>query len=136
MGEFYAEAGFAFDAVAAEKAFRDLIEHPDWGAAWLATSPENAAGYVVFTLGFSMQYGGRDGWVEDVYVRPPFRSHHLGRQLLETLAEHAARDDARAVHLAVAPANADAQSLYELLGWRVQELNLLTRLLPSRANAA
>ena len=86
MSEFYAESGYPLGARRATAAFRELLGDERLGRAWLIEAGGAVAGYLVVTLGYSMEYGGLDAFIDDLFVRPAFRSTGLG-----TLAVDAAR---------------------------------------------
>jgi GNAT superfamily N-acetyltransferase len=54
--------------------------------ALLARCDGAAAGYAIYFFTFSSFLGRAGIWLEDVYVRPPFRKHGLGRKLIEAVA--------------------------------------------------
>jgi hypothetical protein len=85
MTEFYAEAGFALNAQRAAEAFAALISGEHLGQVWVieagaetAGAGANAVGYLVVTLGFSMEYGGRDAFVDDLFIRAGHRGRGSG----------------------------------------------------------
>jgi ribosomal protein S18 acetylase RimI-like enzyme len=48
------------------------------GLGTLIQAGTEDAGHVVVTLSFSMEYGGPEAFVDDLYVRPAFRRAGLG----------------------------------------------------------
>jgi GNAT superfamily N-acetyltransferase len=54
--------------------------------ALLARCDGAPAGYAIYFFTFSSFLARRGIWLEDVYVRPPFRKQGLGRQLIEAVA--------------------------------------------------
>ena len=69
MGEFYDEAGYPPPHDAAARAFTSLLAEPDRGRVWLVDVETESVGYVVLTFGFSMEYGGPRGFIDDFFVR-------------------------------------------------------------------
>ena len=126
MTEFYTESGFALNPSAASAAFLELLTSPDLGRVWLIRRGDRDAGYIVLTLGFSLEYGGRDGFVDDLFIREPFRGQGLGTTALETLRREARALGVRALHLEVGRDNHPAQALYRRAGFRDNERQLLT----------
>jgi GNAT superfamily N-acetyltransferase len=100
MSEFYAESDYAIDSERAEAAFSELLRDERLGRVWLIEWQSEIAGYVVLTLGYGMEYGGRDAFVDDLFVRPAFRGKGLGKM---TLAEERGRRERRTAKAAVRP---------------------------------
>lgn len=130
MDEFYAESHVPLDRHEADAAFAHLLGDRSRGAVWLLTAGHEAAGYVVLTVGFSMEYGGLDAFVDDLFVRPAFRRKGFGRAALATLLADCECRGVRAVHLEVGRDNHSAKALYGRLGFRDNDRQLLTVRLP------
>ena len=126
MRDFYREDGDPFLEHESRAAFATLLATPSWGTVWLAERDTVALGYVALTLGFSMEFGGRDAFIDDLYVVPSNRGQSIGRALIAA-CERTCRDlGIRALHLAVRPTNR-AGSLYQRLGFRYQAHHLMTK---------
>jgi ribosomal protein S18 acetylase RimI-like enzyme len=118
MTEFYLESGYALHEARSRDAFQYLLEDASLGQIWLLQQNEEIAGYIVLTLGFSMEFGGRDAFVDDLYLRPSFRGKGLGRAALDVLFAECRRRQVKAVHLEVDDQNVVAKSLYAHFGFR------------------
>src|SRR5262249_290710 len=79
------ESDVLFDGVSARAALSHLIANPSCGVVWLLNVEHEGAGYIVLTIGFSMEYGGLDALVDDLFVRSRFRRKGFGRAALATL---------------------------------------------------
>lgn len=126
MGEFYAESSVPLDRERSAEAFAELIDSPSLGRVWIMERDGETAGYIVLTLGYSMEYGGRDAFVDDLFVREPYRGKGLGRMALEVLFEECRRRKVRAVHLEVDRENVAAKQLYKNFGFKDNDRQLLT----------
>ena len=74
------------------------------------------AGFCVYFYNFST-FAGRPGiYVEDVFVRPAFRRHGLGRAVLQYLARKAVAEGCARMEWAVLNWNEPAIRFYESLG--------------------
>jgi ribosomal protein S18 acetylase RimI-like enzyme len=93
---------------------RLLADH-SLGQVVVAGDP--AVGYAVLTWGFDLEFGGRDAFLTELYVRPEQRRNRLGRALLDEALRVAQREGAGAVHLGVYPENAPALALYRAAGF-------------------
>lgn len=96
----------------------------------VAAEHEAVVGYLVLVWGFSPESGGRDAFVDELYVAPEQRSRGLGTAMIEAAEAACATRRARALHLVVEGANAGAQRLYRRLGFTGREVFLLTKQLP------
>jgi len=133
MAANYAEAGIPNDARASRDAFAALVRDPALGRAWIALVDERAAGYAVLTLGWSLEYGGRDAFVDDLYVVPLHRGRGLGGAALAAVEATARELGVRALHLEVERGNNPAQELYRRRGFADNERRLLMKRLDASA---
>ncbi len=126
MSEFYAESGYPLNRRRAEVAFSELLAGPALGHVWLIEAQPGPVGYLVLTLGYSMEFGGRDAFVDDLFIRPPFRGSGLGRLALSEVRAACAKRGIRALPLEVGRDNTAAQSLYRQAGFVETDRQLLT----------
>jgi ribosomal protein S18 acetylase RimI-like enzyme len=116
MQEFHGESGRALDRRWAEEAFAAFFRDSSHGAIWIVSSDDAAAGYVVLTLRFSMEFGGLDAFIDDLFVKPSYRRRGLGQRLLDALFDDCRRLGVFAVHVETGPDNIPARGLYESRG--------------------
>lgn len=74
-------------------------------------------GYAMLTWGFDLEFGGRDAFLTEIFVRPEARRTGLGRALLDAILRTARDAGAGAVHLGVYPDNHPALALYRAAGF-------------------
>ncbi len=92
--------------------------HPA-AAALIATVDGMRAGYAVYFYTFS-SFAGRPGiFLEDIYVRPPFRRRGLGSALLKAVASIGAERDCGRFEWIALRWNQTALKFYQSLGARV-----------------
>lgn len=121
--------GTPFDERAAGRALAQIIADESLGRVWLIELGNERAGYLVLTFGFSLEFGGRDAFIDELYVREEFRGRGLGRRAIE-LAERACRErGVGALHLEVERANTTAQELYRRSGFRDHDRYLMTKMM-------
>lgn len=127
MRDFYELEHIEFAEADARAALAQILSDESLGRVWLIESEAEAAGYLVLTFGFSLEFKGRDAFVDELYLRSGFRGRGLGRRALE-VAEAACRGSgARALHLEVKRANAAARELYRRSGFREHDRHLMTK---------
>jgi ribosomal protein S18 acetylase RimI-like enzyme len=127
MRAFYAHEGIGFDPDVARPAMRGLLEDGTRGRAWLVVDSEGPAGYVVLTLGWSLEYGGRDAFLDEIFLAERLRGRRLGERAIDLALEACRALGVRALHLEVERANARAQSLYRRLGFADHDRYLMTK---------
>lgn len=94
---------------------------------WLLVADRRDVGYIVCCLGFSVEFGGYDSFIDELYVVPNRRRRGFARRALgHAIAELAARG-VRAVHLQVERGLVHAQALYRQTGFVGDERFLLTK---------
>ena len=77
-----------------------------------------AAGYALTARSFSQEAGGVVVWIEEIYIREPYRSKGLGREFFNYIEKEKDGDTVR-IRLEVEEKNERAQSLYRQLGYEV-----------------
>src|SRR5262249_3406540 len=108
---FHTEDGHPLNA-AGVAAIAQLLNGEPFARAWIARCGNEAAGYVVITMGFDIEYGGRDGFISDLYLRPHIRGRGLGKAMLEFAVSQATSLGIRTLHLEVEKHNGKAAELY------------------------
>ncbi len=118
MQEFYAESGYVLDRGWAHASFLALLRNKAHGETRLMCAGAEVAGYGVLTLRFSMEFGGLDACIDDLFVRPAFRRRGLARHALKQLFAECGRRGALAVRVEVGKNNLPAKALYGSFGLR------------------
>ena len=136
MNEFYAEGGYPLNPDRARAAFLPLLGPGELGQVLLIEVGGEAAGHLVLTFGYSMEYGGRNAFVDDLFIRPAFRGRGLGAQIVAQARAICEELGVRAMHLEVARDNAAAQAVYRGAGFRETGRQLLTLTLELPTHAA
>ena len=127
MRELYEHDEMHMDEARHRAALGRLLAEPGRGRVWVARADGEPAGYMVLTVGYSLEFAGPDAFVDELYLRPAFRGAGLGRRAIETAAEACRELGVRAMHLEVERSNIDAQAFYRRLGFRDHDRYLLTR---------
>jgi ribosomal protein S18 acetylase RimI-like enzyme len=110
-----------------EHALAPLLADDAFGVVAIGRGPAGAAGYAVVTWGYDLEFGGRDAFLTELYVRPAVQRTGWGAALL-AWAEAAARaGGAGAIHLTVRHDNASARALYAREGFAAPPRELLSK---------
>ena len=126
MREFYAESQYTLDAERAEMVFTQLLADDRLGRVWLVEQDRSTVGYIVITFVFSMEYGGLNAVVDDLFIRPTARHQGLGHTVMLQAIESCRAQGVRALHLETEPANGAAMRLYRRVGFKESGRQLMT----------
>jgi ribosomal protein S18 acetylase RimI-like enzyme len=127
MRDFNAHERIAFVEAEVRAVLARLFADDSFGLACLILLNGEVAGYVVITFGFSIEFRGRDAFIDELFVKDEFRGRGLGPAAVR-LAEGVCRDrGVRALHLEVERQNTRAQSVYHRAGFTDHDRYLLTK---------
>lgn len=132
LREFYAYDHIAFDETEARRALAQLLDDPRLGRVYLIRVGDELAGYLVLTFGFSLEFKGRDAFVDELFLRAEFRGRGIGTRALRVAEETCRAENVRALHLEVERANTGAQEVYRRAGFRDHDRYLLTKWIEPR----
>jgi GNAT superfamily N-acetyltransferase len=83
MRQFYAIDQYPFEEDAARTALEQLLCEHSFGHIWLITDEDEAIGYVVVTFGYSLEYHGRDAFVDEIFVIASHRNRGVGTKAMQ-----------------------------------------------------
>ena len=125
---FHAEMGIVQDDATRTAALQPLLEGSPYGVAYLLGPARAPIGYVIVTFGWSVEFGGLDAFIDEIYIRPAIRGRGVGSDVLIALPKALADAGIRAFHLEVDREDAAAQRLYSRTGFAARDrFMLMTR---------
>jgi GNAT superfamily N-acetyltransferase len=125
--EFHKNEKLSFDENIDSDVLRHFLADESLGKAYLVQQEDEVLGYIILTLGYSLEYRGRDAFIDEFYIRPTHRGKGIGTQML-AFAEDACRElGVRSLHLEVDFENSDAQRLYDRVGYQRHNRFLMTK---------
>lgn len=127
MREYYAYDGHAFDEDRARSALLTFLRESSFGRAWLICDETVPVGYVVLTLGYSLEYLGRDAFLDEFYLRESHRARGWGRLTLDFVEEQARASGVRSIHLEVVRPNSHAKEFYRRNGYVDHQHSLMSK---------
>ncbi|WP_299356296.1 GNAT family N-acetyltransferase [uncultured Shimia sp.] len=122
---FHSEEGILQDDEIRRGALLPLLDGSPLGAIYLIGPTRAPVGYVVVTFGWSVEFGGMDAFVDEIYIRPKVRGRGMGGDALMALAGALGDAGVRAFHLEVDREKEAAQRLYQRAGFQPRERYML-----------
>ena len=117
MRGYYEHDRIELHEQAARNALLGPLNDPGIGRAWLILEAGQTVGYVVALFGWSLEFHGRDTFLDELYIDPPFRGRGSGTRAMQLVESELRELGVRAMHLEVERANTGAQRFYASLGF-------------------
>lgn len=117
MQAYYAFDGHGFDREKARSALVALIGNPEFGCVWLILDGDSPVGYIVLCFGYSLEWLGRDAFVDEFYLREEYHGGGWGRRTMEFIEDIARDAGIRTLHLEVVQKNDTALRVYRKMGF-------------------
>jgi ribosomal protein S18 acetylase RimI-like enzyme len=114
--DFHAEDGHPLTERGTTALLLAARGHP-LARVWFIAERGRTVGYAVLGLGFGVEYGGADAFVDDLYLVPEARGRGIGAIVLGLLEAEARALGLAALFLVVDPDNAPALRLYRRGGF-------------------
>jgi GNAT superfamily N-acetyltransferase len=125
VGEFHEFEELQMTADLRKSSLATLLLNPNLGGVWLIYWDRQVVGYIAVCVGYSIQFGGKDAFIDEFYIRPEFRGKGIGRQTLESIKIAATDLDIRSIHLEVARTNTNAHRLYDRAKFKMRQKYVL-----------
>lgn len=126
--KFYEIDGYIdFNTVIVRRALNQLLNDDSMGRVWLIQDQNQAIGYIVLTFGYSLEYGGRDAFIDEFYIDPVYQGKGIGKQTIQFLEKSCILLNIQALHLEVARENTSAQGFYQRVGFEDHDRYLMTK---------
>ncbi len=114
---FHAEEGIELSEDARRDGLAPLLDGLPYGAAYLIGPARAPIGYIVICFGWSVEFGGLDAIIDELYIRPGVRGRGIATEALVALPKALSEGGLRAIHLEVDRDNEKAVKLYRRAGF-------------------
>ena len=125
--EFYKYDGHPFDEATVSTALAKILNDDSLGRVWLIQQDSQVIGYIILTFGYSLEYRGRDAFIDEFYIRESHRGQGVGVKTIQFIESVCPSLEIKALHLEVERENTIAQSFYRKVGFADQNRYLMTK---------
>ena len=116
--EFHEYGEIRVEPAVARAALAEILGDLRLGIVWLIERGGTPVGYGVVAFGFSLEQGGRDAILDELYVREAHRGAGIGSRALAVVEQACRERGIRALHLEVDETDERAQGFYAKAGYR------------------
>lgn len=118
---FHQEMEITTDEPHIRSALAPILEGSPHAAVYLVGPRVAPVGYVLVVFGYSLEYGGIDGYIDEFFIRPKVRGRGMGSEVLQGLAPALANAGVKSLCLEVDRTDAKAQRLYTRNGFELRD---------------
>ena len=115
-----------FEETTVRRVVEELLRNPVFGEAWLVCDGAAPVGYVVLCFDYSLEYGGRGAWIDELYIAESHRGRGLGGDTLRFAEARAREAGAQVLHLEINRGN-PAIELYRRNGFVDHDRYLMSK---------
>ncbi len=123
---FYEEDHHDFQEVPIRKILEEILGEKSQGTIYLVRYHDEIAGYFILTFSWSLEYGGRNVFIDELYIKEKYRGLGLGKSCIEFVEQFAKDKKIKAIHLEVNKYNI-AKKLYESKGYFSHNSDLMSK---------
>jgi ribosomal protein S18 acetylase RimI-like enzyme len=127
---YYKEDGYNFNKCRTIKNLEEFIGDPNLGKIFVAKVEESILGYVILTSGYSFEHGGKDAFIDELFVSREFRGKGIGKDLLDRAINFCRLSKFASLHLEVEKTKSKTYQMYLKSGFFTEERILMTLAFP------
>ena len=127
MRTFFEIDGYPFDNDLTNNNLSHFLTSPSLGRIWIIQHDNATVGYIVLAFGFSFEYGGRDAFIDELFLVEAFRNKGIGSMAMSFVEQQAAILQVRTIHLEVEKHNAKGNRVYAKHGFTNNDRVLLSK---------
>ena len=128
MPIYYEFDHLEFNEHNARNTLQEFLSTSEFGRLWLFhdESTNEPIGYMILTFSYSFEYGGREAFVDELFVLESHRGKGIGSKAIR-LAQHECKAlGMKAIRLEVTKTNLSVLNLYQKLGFKDLGRSLLS----------
>ena len=129
VAAYHVEEEIASDETHLRAALGPLLDGSPMGCVYLIGPRRAPIGYIAIAFGWSIEFGGMEGFVDEFFIRPGVRGRGVGSEVLQALLPQMDAAGVHALHLEASTDRPRLQRLYSRAGFRMRDgYHLMTRL--------
>ena len=127
MASFNAIDDYPFNKQISNDNLLHFLSSPSLGRLWMIQHNNSSIGYIVLAFGFSFEYGGRDAFIDELFLKEDFRNKGIGAMAISFVEQQASLLQVKTIHMEVEKHNVKANRLYSNQGFTNNGRMLLSK---------
>ena len=127
MEQFNSIDNYPFEKEKTRKILLEFLADANLGKSWVIKCNDLVIGYFVLAFGFSFEHGGRDAFIDELFLKKEFRRKGVGKLTMDFIQSEAPKFGVRVIHLEVEQHNDGGVKLYEEKGFKNNGRVLLSK---------
>jgi len=125
--DFYQHFDYPYQEAEKRLTLENLFERPTAGRIYLIQTNQKVVGYVYLSFYFSLEFGGRTAFIDELFVIPGDRGQGIGSKVIDLVEQKCLALNLKALHLESERTNEGATALYLKLGFVDYDRRLMTK---------
>jgi len=121
MEAYYSYDQLDFKKGKARRAVMQLLSEDHLGRIWLISVDGKQVGYLALAFGFSLEFGGRDAFIDEFFILEECRNQGVGTGVLQLVEKFLSQQQVQAIHLEVNQEHEAAKQYYRSQGYHFRE---------------
>lgn len=121
MQAYYRYDQLDFEKEKARQAVLQLLAEDHYGRIWLISFDDLLVGYLAVTFGFSLEFGGKDAFIDEFFIQEEHRNQGIGKGVLQLAEQILKQQQVQALHLEVNAEHEAAKHFYIAQGFLIRE---------------
>jgi GNAT superfamily N-acetyltransferase len=117
MEQFNSIDNYPFKKKKTQKNLLEFLSDPNIGKTWVIEHDNLIIGYIVLAYGYSFEHGGRDAFIDELFLKREFRRKGIGRLTMDFILSEAPKLEVGVIHLEVEQHNEGGAKLYKEKGF-------------------
>ena len=127
MEQFNSIDNYPFDKGQTRENLLLFLADQNLGRAWVIDSDNLIIGYIILAFGFSFEYGGRDAFIDELFLKPEYRQQGVGTLAMDFIEVQALKLGIKVVHLELEQHTEGGAKLYRQKGFKHNDRFLLSK---------
>jgi len=106
-------------------AINRILDDKSLGVIWFILLGDKVIGYVAICFGFSLEFSGKDAFLDEFFIVPEYRQQGIGTKVLRIVNNEAKKFDIRALHLEVNRNSTRLIHFYKQAGFKARDKYML-----------